>query len=256
MGSATHAREAAAVAGAVLIAVAFAFTNKTVLFPGWIAWLPTAGTALMIGAGEHTRLNRIVALKAVVAVGKLSYPLYMWHWPVLIFGRFLTRDYFSGEMGDASSHANHTVIEDESGLSHARFVIEWPGADNATMDSIPIPYARMQPDTADPCHWKFTLDRATIRGMSAGEGGGMSAGEGGGTASTIVSLLIDFMLITLSSALAYTTLYAVENPIRHSKQPWVVKRLCWGLVALFCAAVAVAAFAPVTCAGFLCSDSG
>ena len=64
------------------------------------------------------------------------------------------------------------------------------------------------------------------------------------------------MLITLSSALAYTTLYAVENPIRHSKQPWVVKRLCWGLVALFCAAVAVVAFAPVTCAGFLCSDSG
>ncbi len=56
------------------------------LFPGWWALLPTAGTFLVIAAGPHTWFGRnILAARAMVAIGLISYPLYLWHWPLLSF---------------------------------------------------------------------------------------------------------------------------------------------------------------------------
>lgn len=59
-------------------------------FPGKWALLPTLGTALIIVAGPTAFFNkRILSLKFFVFIGLISYPLYLWHWPLLSFLRIL-----------------------------------------------------------------------------------------------------------------------------------------------------------------------
>ncbi|MEV6976238.1 acyltransferase family protein [Kitasatospora sp. NPDC093806] len=78
---------AAAVVGCVL-----AYDNTTP-YPGWAALVPTLGTAAVILAGTPGRdtggsdrlgVDRLLALRAPRAIGRLSYNLYLWHWPVLV----------------------------------------------------------------------------------------------------------------------------------------------------------------------------
>lgn len=75
-----------AVTGLALIAAGTALVGKTVLFPGWWALLPTVGAALLISAGPAARVNRwLLAHPVMVFIGTISYPLYLWHWPLLSF---------------------------------------------------------------------------------------------------------------------------------------------------------------------------
>lgn len=54
-------------------------------FPGAIALLPTVGTALLLVAGPDAVVNRMLSSWALVSIGLISYPLYLWHWPLLVF---------------------------------------------------------------------------------------------------------------------------------------------------------------------------
>ena len=72
--------------GALLLVLGFALINPERAFPGAWALLPTLGTVLLIAAGPQTRLNRLLlANRPMVWVGLISYPLYLWHWPLLTF---------------------------------------------------------------------------------------------------------------------------------------------------------------------------
>jgi peptidoglycan/LPS O-acetylase OafA/YrhL len=71
--------------GAALIGAAVLSLSKASPFPGGWALLPTIGTALIIGAGTRSPINRILSHRGVVAVGLISYPIYLWHWPLLSF---------------------------------------------------------------------------------------------------------------------------------------------------------------------------
>jgi peptidoglycan/LPS O-acetylase OafA/YrhL len=78
--------EARSLVGAALIAVGLATITVDRAFPGWWALLPTVGTALMISAGPTAWLNRSVLSNPVLVwFGLISYPLYLWHWPLLSF---------------------------------------------------------------------------------------------------------------------------------------------------------------------------
>ena len=76
--------------GIALIAVATALINAERSFPGWWALLPTGGAALLILAGPQASINRrLLSHRALVYVGLISYPLYLWHWPLLAYARII-----------------------------------------------------------------------------------------------------------------------------------------------------------------------
>ncbi|HEY6926762.1 MAG TPA: acyltransferase family protein [Steroidobacteraceae bacterium] len=75
---------ATAAVGALLVAASFTRLNSYLAFPGWWALLPCLGAALIIAAGPTSWFNRyILAAPPMVFLGLISYPLYLWHWPLL-----------------------------------------------------------------------------------------------------------------------------------------------------------------------------
>lgn len=59
-------------------------------FPGALALPPVAGAALLIYAGMGAGINRrLLASRPLVGIGLISYPLYLWHWPLLSFARIM-----------------------------------------------------------------------------------------------------------------------------------------------------------------------
>ncbi len=79
-----------AACGLVLILAAVFGLKKADAFPGWWALLPTVGAFFMIGAGPRAWVNKkLLANRFMVFVGLISFPLYLWHWPLLSFARIL-----------------------------------------------------------------------------------------------------------------------------------------------------------------------
>jgi peptidoglycan/LPS O-acetylase OafA/YrhL len=98
--------------GFFLLTLAVIILNKNRTFPGWWAILPTFGAALMINAGSQAWLNKkILAHPVLVFIGIISYPLYLWHWPLLAFARIM-------EMGKAS-------IEIRASMALASVFLAW-----------------------------------------------------------------------------------------------------------------------------------
>ena len=76
--------------GLFLLIVAVIIIQKNYLFPGLWALLPTMGAACIIFAGEDAWVNRqLLSLRMFVWFGLMSYPLYLWHWPLLTFARIM-----------------------------------------------------------------------------------------------------------------------------------------------------------------------
>jgi len=74
--------------GLLLIVGSVLLFDRNQPYPGKRALVPTVGAFLSIAAGETPWLNRrFLAQKPVVYVGLISYPLYLWHWPLLSFVR-------------------------------------------------------------------------------------------------------------------------------------------------------------------------
>jgi peptidoglycan/LPS O-acetylase OafA/YrhL len=82
-----NAANAAALIGAVLLAVPVLLYTEATPFPGPTALVPCVGAALLIHAGPSTIVNRLLALRPVVFVGLISYSLYLWHWTLLSIAR-------------------------------------------------------------------------------------------------------------------------------------------------------------------------
>lgn len=64
--------------------------NQKSQFPGFLALFPSLGSLLIISAGTDTKLNKIILSHPIlVNIGLISYPLYLWHWPIFSFSRIL-----------------------------------------------------------------------------------------------------------------------------------------------------------------------
>lgn len=83
--------EFASAGGALLLLTGFLVTPAA-HFPGVWVLLPCMGT-LLIMAAPGARLNHVLSNPVLVGIGAISYSLYLWHWPVLAFIRYVTQQY-------------------------------------------------------------------------------------------------------------------------------------------------------------------
>ena len=84
------------VLGVALLLISFILINSQLVFPGFWALLPTIGSLLIISAGSQALFNRIILSNPVATwIGKISYPLYLWHWVLLVYLRILEPDLFA-----------------------------------------------------------------------------------------------------------------------------------------------------------------
>lgn len=76
--------------GLALLAFGFVKISKDSNFPSFWALMPVSAAVLIISAGPRAWINRqILSNKLMVWFGLISYPLYLWHWPLLSFARIL-----------------------------------------------------------------------------------------------------------------------------------------------------------------------
>lgn len=82
-------RNIAALVGIGMIAYSVIFYTLRTPFPGLNALVPCLGAALIIGAGSSgsSLVGMALSWRPVVFIGLISYSLYLWHWPVLVFGQ-------------------------------------------------------------------------------------------------------------------------------------------------------------------------
>ena len=100
-------------AGLAALLTSAAFFTAEMRFPGWLALLPVAGAVAIIMAGPEAAMNRIVfSNRAVVFVGLISYPLYLWHWPLISYAYVI-------RLGKAPTPLMSTV------LVAASFLLAW-----------------------------------------------------------------------------------------------------------------------------------
>lgn len=81
-------REGLAALGLALIFAAVFCYNTDTVFPGLAALPPCLGAALVIQYGPETRTAKLLSLKPLVGIGLISYSLYLYHWPLIVFTKY------------------------------------------------------------------------------------------------------------------------------------------------------------------------
>ncbi len=87
----------AAIAGIIMLLYGAFYISEDVNFPGVWALVPTFGAVLVISAGSKSFINRVLFMNPIsIWIGLISYPLYLWHWPILSFPRIILGEDLSG----------------------------------------------------------------------------------------------------------------------------------------------------------------
>lgn len=75
---------------ALLLCLLLPFPNTLPWFPGFAAVVPCLATAGILYAGaQRNMISRVLSLSPMVFVGRISYSLYLWHWPLLAFAHYM-----------------------------------------------------------------------------------------------------------------------------------------------------------------------
>jgi len=80
--------------GLAIIIYSIVTFDETTPFPGYVALLPTFGTLFIIASNTHvkTSVGKFLSFPVFVWVGLISYSLYLWHWPLIVFAKTLYGD--------------------------------------------------------------------------------------------------------------------------------------------------------------------
>lgn len=99
--------------GLGLILYAIATYSTLTRFPGPAALAPCLGAGLLIASNSATRtiVGRLLSLSPVVLVGKISYSLYLWHWPLIVLYR--------------ARSIHPLTLNEQLGILLASFLLAW-----------------------------------------------------------------------------------------------------------------------------------
>jgi peptidoglycan/LPS O-acetylase OafA/YrhL len=119
------------VLGIILLAMSMVLLKEKEPYPGWRAIFPVAGSIALIAAGKKNWINRtILSNPAVVWIGLISYPLYLFHWPALSFvhiikGENTDPSYIWGALGVTFllTVATYYLVERPIRFSKARWTV-------------------------------------------------------------------------------------------------------------------------------------
>ena len=90
-----------ATVGLALVLCSAVVIDESTRYPGPASLIPVAGTALILAGNKMgTRLRSILTCKPLLVVGMASYSIYLWHQPLLVFGRLLSADYLGARERD------------------------------------------------------------------------------------------------------------------------------------------------------------
>ena len=79
--------------GIAFITCGLIFISNNGVYPGAKALIPVLGAIFVIASGKDAYINRyVLANKVMVFLGLISYPLYLWHWPLLSYLFFIEGD--------------------------------------------------------------------------------------------------------------------------------------------------------------------
>ncbi len=85
-----RAAEVLSTLGVLGIAGAIFLLDGGSVFPGYNALAPVLGTAALLASGQTSWVGRLLSARLPVAIGKISYSLYLWHWPLIVFYKLET----------------------------------------------------------------------------------------------------------------------------------------------------------------------
>jgi len=88
-------------AGLLMLLIPYAVISTKTPFPGATALPSIIGTSILIRYSKTTWVARLLAWRPFVLTGKISYSLYLWHWPVTVFWKYAAYDqlYFYDYIG-------------------------------------------------------------------------------------------------------------------------------------------------------------
>ncbi|WP_426191545.1 acyltransferase family protein [Massilia sp. DWR3-1-1] len=102
--------------GLIGILSGFAIIDESLAFPGWWALLPVSGTVLLIAVGPTGIANRFLLSNPLMRwIGIISYPAYLWHWPLLSFGKIIS--------GSLSKESRICLIVGAFALAYATYML-------------------------------------------------------------------------------------------------------------------------------------
>ncbi|MFV0924872.1 acyltransferase family protein [Pseudomonas palmensis] len=115
--------------GVGLIGAAYALLSGGSLYPSVLALLPVLGTMLVITA-QGGITERLLSLRPLVWVGLISYPLYLWHWPIFSYLQIVESGkpslyllLLGAALAVVLSWLTYAVVEKRVRYSHSRWVI-------------------------------------------------------------------------------------------------------------------------------------
>lgn len=71
--------------GCLFLGVSIGFYNPELNYPSYYAMLPVVGSLLLIVSVDGGMAKRLLINRAILYIGRLSYSLYLWHWPIICF---------------------------------------------------------------------------------------------------------------------------------------------------------------------------
>jgi peptidoglycan/LPS O-acetylase OafA/YrhL len=194
--------EFAAVSGIALILYAIFTFDQDTPFPGLNALAPCIGAALIIHSGRNgcsPAISRALSMTPVRFVGLISYSLYLWHWPIIVFTKYVWIDnpppmvqasvvaasviaaamswrFVEGPFRDRSRVSTRRIFVSAASVMAVAIAVAIPGiAGNGLPDRLPASVVKVMAADAynDPergrCHLAFakrmTFEQLCVRGM-------------------------------------------------------------------------------------------